>query len=77
MNIAAYNMAQASYGATCDVLKTHLANCDVCHVAAPLREGGAFYCEVGRACFDEALRAQARLDQATRDALTGYCEHCD
>ena len=77
MNIAAYNMARASYEATCDTLAHHTANCKVCRSRWSSSSIPTDGCEIGRACYDEALRSLTRLDQATRDALGSYCEDCD
>jgi len=77
MNTTSYNKARSHYEACCRVLKTHLESCGVCRVAAPLREGGAFYCEIGAAALDEVLRAETLIRIAEQDCCTGFCIDCD
>lgn len=77
MNIAAYNMAQSHYSATCAVLKNHLGSCSRCRVNPANDADGGVYCDIGLSALDEALRAQAELDQTARDTIAGYCLDCD
>ena len=77
MNTGNYNRARQHHEACRKVLKTHLENCNVCHVAPALREGGAFYCEIGAACFDEVLRAETLIKIAEQNCCTGFCIDCD
>jgi hypothetical protein len=77
MNLAAYNMAKSHYSATSDAFSNHITKCADCKAAEHPASERAGYCETGRAAYDEALSAQRELDQATRDALAGYCADCD
>ena len=77
MNIATYNFARSHFSACCDALKRHLETCRVCVVPLPVPPDIYAYCEIGRACFDEALLAQRAFEDAGRNCVSGFCADCD